>query len=858
MSTKGLIFSTALNLFLALATLFLPASPLYAADDSAALRLAIEAANRSGSYSITLTADIALSEPTPPITGALTIEGDGHAINGDGSFRLIDVNGGMLTIKDLTLTGGYSDKNGGAIRLLGGAQLFVEDVVFVDNAAEWGGAIATVDFYGGIDIDGSRFDSNTAGTGGGAILLNGGGLDVRNSVFIENEARQWGGAVEALNGMASLANSAFVGNSAGNAGGILASGATTLMTHLTLLDNRSIWGDADGIERRAGWAGLRNSIVAGAGGGRGCSGGLDESIGNISDDGSCALLPAGDLRLGGLTGSPGHVPLLDGSPAIDGADAEFCLPSDQIGTARPQGGGCDAGAIESTTAKPPEPTPVPTTCDLRDQILAANTNTAVGACSAGGSHDIIRFSEDITLTEPLPPINGTITIEGDGHTISGDDKFQIFVVDGRKLTINNLTLTKGRGEMYGGAIVVANDAELVVNDSIFKRNEVVSVDIGENRFAGGLGGAIGTKNFSGSIQVNNSVYQDNRAEVGGGAIYISGGRADIRGSAFINNQGGGFGGAIEVDRGALNIENSTLYRNRSSHGGISISGGTANMTHLTMLDNRSSYAEGDAIHVFSGSARLRNSIVAGGSSRIDCHGNVDASRGNFSQDGSCGLKAADDPGLDKQTGEPAYFIPLEGSPVIDGADAEFCLAADQRGLARPAGAGCDIGAIEWGSETMAAQELSSDETALSACQVTTTHVLNLREDPAGARIGSVPANATLEAIAGSPGWFHVRVGNSSGWISADYVTLAGDCGVETSSEASAQADEPSEGTLSDCRVTTTHGLNLRDSAGVRIGIVPAGTALDAVARMPGWFNVRYDGALGWISADYVTLAGNCG
>ena len=91
-------------------------------------------------------------------------------------------------------------------------------------------------------------------------------------------------------------------------------------------------------------------------------------------------------------------------------------------------------------------------------------------------------------------------------------------MDGRKLTINNLTLAKGRGEIYGGAIVVANNAELVVNDSIFERNDAVSRNIGQNRFAGGLGGAIGTKNFSGSIQVNNSVFKTIRLRLAAAAF----------------------------------------------------------------------------------------------------------------------------------------------------------------------------------------------------------------------------------------------------------------------------------------------------------------------------------------------------
>ena len=53
-------------------------------------------------------------------------------------------------------------------------------------------------------------------------------------------------------------------------------------------------------------------------------------------------------------------------------------------------------------------------CTLADHIRSANTNTAVGFCPAGTSHDIITIAEDITLTEALPPITGTITIEGGG------------------------------------------------------------------------------------------------------------------------------------------------------------------------------------------------------------------------------------------------------------------------------------------------------------------------------------------------------------------------------------------------------------------------------------------------------------
>ena len=59
-------------------------------------------------------------------------------------------------------------------------------------------------------------------------------------------------------------------------------------------------------------------------------------------------------------------------------------------------------------------------------------------------------------------------------------------------------------------------------------------------------------------------------------------------------------------------------------------------------------------------------------------------------------------------------------------------------------------------------------------------------------------------------------------------------------------------------VTTTHILNFRDAPDGEISsILPAFVTLTAFERTDDWFKVDYHGARGWISADYVTLDGNC-
>ncbi len=400
---------------------------LQAAEDLDSFLTHFAAANLSDGGSISLEADITLTLELPPITGSVTIEGNGHTISGDSRFRIFVVDGGTLTIRNTTLADGYSPEDGGAIWLGNSGELVLEGATFSGNLSDkGGGAISTSPSAVALSISDSVFEGNRSGSGGGAILVYGGSAEISSSVFQGNAAERFGGGLEAFVGSVDISNSTFVDNQAGSAGGILVSGATTTLTHLTLVDNRALWGEGDGIHKRSGWASLRNSIVAGGGSGQECTGGLDESSGNISRDGTCALLPSGDPMLGELTGAPGYLPLLDGSPALDAADAEFCLETDQIGTARPQGGGCDAGAYESQTATAPEATPEPSGCTLANHILSANTNTSVGGCPAGASHDIITLTEDITLSAPLPAINGTITIEGNGHTISGDNQLSDF------------------------------------------------------------------------------------------------------------------------------------------------------------------------------------------------------------------------------------------------------------------------------------------------------------------------------------------------------------------------------------------------------------------------------------------------
>src|SRR3972149_3559383 len=205
-----------------------------------------------------------------------------------------------------------------------------------------------------------------------------------------------------------------------------------------------------------------------------------------------------DPLLGLLTaGSPEYFPLYGGRPAIDAGDHTLCAaaPVDntsQNGVTRPADGDgnstsvCDIGSYEA-----PVPSPVAyevnttadnTTddafCTLREAINAANnavgSNGDCGALSSGDDTITFDINSTITLSSQLPAIlsgRGTLSIDGGGHTISGNNAVRVFYVNaGATLNIQNITIANGNAatDSYGGGIL--NEGTLTITNSTFSGN----------------------------------------------------------------------------------------------------------------------------------------------------------------------------------------------------------------------------------------------------------------------------------------------------------------------------------------------------------------------------------------------------
>lgn len=174
-------------------------------------------------------------------------------------FRFFAVEGGDLTLIDLTLQNGNAVGGGSAVLVGGGGMLTAQRVVFQNNRieAESGFALrgaAVSGFNAVVTIEDSAFidnfndgrAANEAANGGAIGLDSSSGLSrVIRTTFRNNWATDAGGAIFIVWSSIDIQDSRFEQNSAGNGGGaIFGYAAGITLTSSRLEDNRAPRGSA--------------------------------------------------------------------------------------------------------------------------------------------------------------------------------------------------------------------------------------------------------------------------------------------------------------------------------------------------------------------------------------------------------------------------------------------------------------------------------------------------------------------------------------------------------------------------------------------------------------------------------------
>lgn len=330
--------------------------------------------------------------------------------------------------------------------------------------------------------------------------------------------------------------------------------------------------------------------------------------------------------------------------------------------------------------------------------------------------------------------------------------------DGGKATIQNSAFSGNIGSGGGGGIAVANGASLAVTNSQFSGNQATStfaqggaivnredastVIIGSTfrQNSSSRGGAISLE--SGTLNVTQSVITGNWGAYGGGIRQEAGtltvSKVKLEGNGYSTtgakvNTGGGalswgngtatltdvtitgnwasYGGGFDHGNGTTTLTNVTISGNQAvGSGGFDTNGGTVNLTNVTIANNSAGFF-GGGIGNRNGTVNLKNTLIAGNfksgtSESWNCNKPFNGVAFNLSSDFTCGLGAGRDninPNLrpleDVNSVTQVHKV-FAGSPAIDTGIGIGCPAADQRGIVRPQGTACDIGAVE-----MAASDL---------------------------------------------------------------------------------------------------------------------------------------------------------
>jgi Zn-dependent metalloprotease len=282
----------------------------------------------------------------------------------------------------------------------------------------------------------------------------------------------------------------------------------------------------------------------------------------------------------------------------------------------------------------------------------------------------------------------------------------------RGLVVNqNITATVSRfefingmptnsGGFLGGGGGIYNSGILTIQDCLVYKNigsggaGVLNVGIMtirhtmiyKNKTSGFRGGGVynaGTLTISdSSIHSNQLLSDDDIDYTGGGGIYQDEGAAFISNTTIANNEVSGSGGGIRISQGSLVLNNVTISGNKAVFGG-----GIYNAPD------------------YPGTISMKNTILAlnaASTSGPNCYGTVLSGGFNLVSNAlNCTLapKTGDKFGVEPGLGN---FLPglgfqplLSTSPAIDAGNPATCALKDQRGVTRPQGVSCDMGAFEY-------------------------------------------------------------------------------------------------------------------------------------------------------------------
>ena len=422
------------------------------------------------------------------------------------------------------------------------------------------------------------------------------------------------------------------------------------------------------------------------------------------------------------------------------------------------------------------------------------TVTVSGDSLNDGSRDVRVFFVTSTAVVTLNHIN---IVSGTALLYDGTDIYfggGIYIHSGGQLTARNITLADSTAQLGGG---IHNEGMLTLMNSVIIGNRaplnggaisnggstsLISATIMGN-FATYNGGAISN---NGLLTIANSVISNNISASGEGGGISTVGTVTLTHSTIVNNAAT-YGGGI-ANYGTVMMTKSTLASNVATYsggglfnyhfltttnstfssnlaqgsdeqfdgGGAIDQSGPSNTTPNALIENVTfannnapNVTERDGIWIERGGILLHNVLLADNGTNnctIEAGAILTATADSMADDTTCvGATAVPSTSLilaplADNGGSTWTMALLSGSPAIDTGYDGSCMPTDQRGVTRPQGSHCDIGAYELVADTRYVATTGNDSGNLCLDPInpcaTVRHAVNVASDNNDIRIAA--------------------------------------------------------------------------------------------------------------------------
>jgi hypothetical protein len=322
---------------------------------------------------------------------------------------------------------------------------------------------------------------------------------------------------------------------------------------------------------------------------------------------------------------------------------------------------------------------------------------------------------------------GALTVDVTTTTDGGPGSLRQAINDINAAGVGPHTINLAAGQTYpidqcgaadsGGLLI--NNGPLTINGNgstvamtcagarVFRYNNTSQLTINDLTVTGGnrSGRGAGLKSF-GPVSINNSAFIGNTASGEGGGIWAESQDIIVNQSTFAGNDANR-GGAIYSVEGEVTVLNSTITGNSAEVGGAIFA---VDQTYVfaTVVGND---ATETGAAIIAEAVRSFGSVFAQNDSpSFPCEGSVTSDGYNWTDDERCDFGGAtdvlDEGGdpllgpLGDNGGPTPTRLPETGSPLVDAIPATVvdCDGDDQRGVSRPQGGACEIGAVEIAGE----------------------------------------------------------------------------------------------------------------------------------------------------------------